>query len=300
MNPLPVRSPRVSVLMTVFNGGAFLAKSVESVIAQSFSDWELIVVENGSTDGSRSILASYTDARIRVLPLESNIGRTPALRLAFESARGQYIAVLDADDVAHPDRFLKQVAALDANPDVVLLGTWVDYIDEHDELIGESTPPSDARALLLRFAYESPITHSSALYRADVARASGGYPAELAYSQDYGLWLKLLQSGRPAILEERLCRFRILSQSLTRSASNRITVASDLLTVMFRARTQFRLDAEAMRANREEIAIARVRYAIALARGGRPGAAAAEAWRALVTDPLPILGNRITRGFFAR
>jgi len=296
----PGITPRVSVLMTIYNAGPYLRRSIESLLRQSFGDWELIAVENGSNDNSASILASYEDRRIGAFFLRANIGRTPALRYAFQQARGEYIAVLDADDVTQPERLCRQVEHLDAHPEVVLLGTWADYIDADNEIIGAWTPPTDAAALLTSMASENPIVHSSAMYRAAIARDVGGYPEDWPYSQDYGLWLKLLARGAPGMLPERLTQFRILSSSVTRSRKHELDVAHDLLRAMIDAGHELNLCDEGRRRNREEVAIARLRYAAALAKSRRLTEGVRTAWRALVTDPIAVVNNRITRGLFWR
>ncbi|MEP7311070.1 MAG: glycosyltransferase family 2 protein [Pseudomonadota bacterium] len=290
-------STRVSVLMTVYNAAAYLARSVDSLLQQSFANWELVVIENGSTDGSANVLDGFSDPRLRVLQLTANIGRTPALRLAFENARGEYIAVLDADDTCAPQRLLKQVAYLDAHPEVVLLGSWTHYVDAEDRVIGEWAPRGDSAAVRTLMASGNPIVHSSAMYRASAARAAGGYPPDAAFGQDLALWLNLLSFGEPAVLQEYLCRFRILGDSMTRGRAYRVDAARDKLALLLRARARLRPIGEGRRRNREELAIARIRYAWALARSGQAVKAARAAASALCRDPVYVLNNRITRGF---
>ena len=293
------RAPRVSVLMTIYNAGPYLSKSLDSLIAQSFHDWELIAVEDGSSDESAASLTRYADdARIRPFLLKSNIGRTPALRHAFSQARGEYIAVLDADDIAHPERLRKQVDHFDSHPETVLLGTWADYIDARDAVVDKYTPPTEAAALVTLMGSENPILHSSAMYRAAVASEVGGYPEHRAYNQDYGLWLRLLVRGSPAMLPERLTHVRVLSSSMTRSPKQRVQVARDILQAMLDARETLNLCEEGKRLNREAIAIARIRYAVALARSQRPAEGLRIVCRALTADPISVVNNRITRGFF--
>src|SRR3990172_57674 len=135
--------PMVSVLMTIYNAEPYLRAAIDSLISQTFPDWELIAVENGSTDKSMSVLKDYSDHRVRVFPLEKNIGRTPALRLAFEQARGDYIAVLDADDISAPDRFARQVEFLDQHTDVALVASWAQQIDEHGKVFDVFEPPAN-------------------------------------------------------------------------------------------------------------------------------------------------------------
>jgi hypothetical protein len=289
-------SVRVSVLMTVYNAAPYLARSIDSLLQQSFADWELVVVENGSTDGSAGILGGYSDPRLRVLPLTANIGRTPALRLAFENGRGEYTAVLDADDTCDPQRLQKQVAHLDAHPDVVLLGSWTHYIDADDRVIGEWAPQGDPAALRTLMASGNPIVHSSAMYRAAAARSAGGYPPEAAFGQDLALWLNLLAFGEPAVLPEYLARFRILPESMTRAGIYRVDAARDKLALLLKARARLQPTGEGRRRNREELAIARIRYALALARSGQALKGARAAASALCRDPVYVLNNRITRG----
>ena len=292
-------TPRVSVLMTIYNAAPFLGEGVASLVRQSFRDWELVAVENGSTDESAAILRGFLDPRIHAIWLPSNIGRTAALRQAFAEAQGEYIAVLDADDVAHCERLLKQVSYLDAHPDVVLLGTWAYYIDAGGKVIDEWSPPTEPEAILNAMGSCNPIVHSSCMYRAGAARDVGGYPPDKPFAQDYALWLKLAGRGGLAVLAEHLCSFRVVSGSMTRAAAHRVEVARDLLNAMIEAGRQLTLDREGRRRNREEIAIARVRYAAALARSRRLLDGTAAACLAVVADPVSLFNNRITRGFFS-
>jgi hypothetical protein len=282
--------------MTIYNAAPYLARSVDSLLQQSFADWELVVVENGSTDGSPEVLGGYSDSRLRKLQLTTNIGRTPALRLAFENARGEYIAVLDADDTCYPERLQKQVGFLDRFPEVVLLGTWARYIDAYDVVIGEWAPPGDPESVRMLMASGNPIVHSSAMYRAAAARSAGGYPPDATFGQDLALWLNLLAYGEPSVLPEYLSRFRVLPESMTRGRTYRVDAARDKLELLIKAGARVPLTGNAKLRNREELTIARIRYALALARSGQALKGARAAVSALCRDPACILNNRITRG----
>lgn len=292
--------PRVSVLMTLYNAAPFLRAAIDSILAQTFVDWELIVVENGSTDESPLILASYHDPRIRVIPVRTNMGRTPALRYAFDLARAEYIAVLDADDVAEPTRFAKQVAFLDEHREVSVVGSWARQINAEGAEIGHWTPPTDAVALLDQLGHENPIVHSSAMYRAALAAAVGGYPLELAYAQDCGLWLRLAQRGPLSIIGEYLCRHRIVATSMTRSNGARILVARDSVTLLAYAGEHLPLTPAGRRRWRDETAVAASRYAIALARAGRVTEGARIMIGALARHPLAFLWNRVYSAWLGR
>ena len=287
--------PRVSVLMTVFNGAAYLEEAVSSIVNQSFEAWELIIIENGSTDNSPTILASYHDRRIIVERLPGNIGRTPALRRAAEKARGEYIAVLDADDVSHPERLAKQVTYMDTHDDVVLVGTWTVRIDGRGTVIGRWSPPIEETEIRDSLGWTNPIVHSSAMYRRCVAEDVGGYPAGLPYAQDIGLWLLMAKRGGIGIISEYLARHRTIPSSITRSKASRLIVAKDTFDVLVDAHRNLPLSPYARRRSREEITIAAFRYAVALARTGRLVEGMGMFGRAAVRNPRAVLWNRVYR-----
>lgn len=220
--------PKVSVLMTIYNAGPYLNEAIDSIVAQTFSDWELIAVENGSSDESPAILHRYNDERIRTFFLPGNIGRTPALRYAFEQARGEYFAVLDADDVSQPDRLRKQVAHLDQYHEVGLVGTWAEQINERSEGVGFFKPPASASGLSDALGWSNPFVHSSIMYRANIAKRVGGYPAEYIYSQDYALILRVEKEAKVAMIAEPLCKWRVLETSMTRSQKYGLIIAKEL------------------------------------------------------------------------
>jgi glycosyltransferase involved in cell wall biosynthesis len=285
--------PRVSVLMTVYNAAPYLREAIDSVLHQTFGDWELIVIENGSTDVSPDIVRSYADSRIRVVPLLENIGRTPALREAFGMARGEYLAVLDADDRSLRDRLSAQVAYLDAHPDVVLVGTWARHIDEKGDVVGDWRTPTEAPALTAWFAWGNPFVHSSVMYRRAAAEEVGGYPADLPYAQDLGLWLRLADRGRLAVIDNYLCERRVSSKSLTRRRDFRLDVVRDILATLAYARAHLVLGKEGLRRNREETFITKVKLGVAMMRGGRiPGGCRVLAG-AIVENPIGLFRNRV-------
>lgn len=210
--------PRVSVLMTIYNAGLYLEQAINSLINQSYKNWELIAVENGSDDNSASTLAQFYDDRIKVFPFPKNIGRTPALRFALEQARGEYIAVLDADDASYQERFIKQVTYLDDNPDVVLVSSGVEYIDEYSNKKSEWKCHNEPEQIYDCLGWMNPIIHSSVMYRTSIAKEVGGYPENYVYAQDFGLILLLVQKGKLVILPDILCKYRVLETSMTNIA----------------------------------------------------------------------------------
>jgi glycosyltransferase involved in cell wall biosynthesis len=222
-------SPRISVLMTIYNAAPYLRAAIDSLIAQTFPDWELIAIENGSIDGAVDILNSYSDSRIHLHKFESNIGRTPALRVALDNARGEYIAVLDADDVAYPQRFQLQVEFLRTNPEVALVASWAHYIDKGGKIIGEFTPPVAANELRDCLGWTDPFAHSSAMYRRTIALEVGGYPAAFVWGQDFAFFIALTSQHPVAILSEFLCQLRMQDTNMTHAPAYRLIVATERL-----------------------------------------------------------------------
>jgi glycosyltransferase involved in cell wall biosynthesis len=296
----PFAIPRVSVLMTVYNAALYVRQSIDSILNQSFKDWELIAVDDGSTDASLSILKDYSDHRIRVLPLSKNIGRTPALRYAFDQARGEYIAVLDNDDISHPERLARQVVFLDEKPDVAIAGSWVQYIDQHGMIFAEFSPPTKQDELYDCLGWINPIVHSSAMFRRSLAIAVGGYPEHLAYSQDFGLVLKLAHHYKIAVIDEFLCQLRILPNSFTRSKKKQAVVAHDLLTSFRFAGNFLPLSKKARRLNRRALAMAKIKLGVATFGAGSILAGLQMILTGIVHDPSSLWNNNPVNSFLGR
>lgn len=258
-----VASPRVSVLMTVYNGEPYLAAAIDSVLAQSFPDWELILVENGSIDLSPSIVREYNDPRIRVFSMENNVARITALRYAFDQARGEYVAVLDADDIALPERLIKQVNYMDKNPDVALVGSWSQCIDEYNEVFGEHTAPTSHEALQDCLGWVNPIVHSSVMYRKELAIRVGGYPENLVIGHDLGLVLALSQHFKIGMIDEMLCQLRVSSRSMSKSPEHQVVIANEALILFQSAANTLLLSKKARQLNRLTVGISQIKLGVA-------------------------------------
>lgn len=217
-------SPCVTVLVAVYNGGAYLPESVESILAQTLTDFELLVVDDASTDATPAYLASLTDARVRVLRNEDNIGQAPSLNRGLREARGRYVARLDADDLMLPTRLARQVAVLDAEPRAALVGTWIDVVDEAGRLwasgSGDISTFAELVAATLANAY--PFGHPSLMYRRDVVDALGGYDPSLAPAEDKDLYRRLtLARWEVRVVREPLVRYRRHDAQLSQAQRTR-------------------------------------------------------------------------------
>lgn len=200
---------KVTVLVAVHNGGSYLRDAAESILAQTHSDFELLLVDDASTDGA--IDALPPDARIRILRNDQNSGQVPSLNRGLAEARGEYVARLDADDVMLPRRLELQVAVLDDEPSVALVGTWMDVIDERGHtwstVRGRITDYAGFVTAIL--TDRIPFGHPSLMYRRDVVRALGGYDASLAPSEDKDLYRRLaLERYEARVVAEPLVHYR--------------------------------------------------------------------------------------------
>lgn len=261
--------PRVSVLMTIYNAAPYLQAAIDSLLAQSFMDWELIAVDNGSTDSSFEILKHYSDSRIKIHRFEKNIGRTPALRYAHDHAKGEFVAVLDADDVAYPQRFSQQVSFLYNNPHVSLVASWAHYIDKYGKLIGTFTPPVLYGELADCLGWGNPIAHSSAMYRNHLAREVGGYPETFVWGQDLALFLAMANPYQIAVVDEFLCQIRIQSTNMTAASAYALIVATEKLQLLELAGKIISFSERGIRLNKGAKAFAEMRVGAVHINSGR-------------------------------
>lgn len=187
-------APRVTVLLTVYNGLPHIRETIESVLDQSYGDFEFVIVDDGSTDDTRQVISEYDGDRLRRVFLD-HVGRAAALNAGLIQARGEFVAIIDADDIAHQDRIKKQVAFFETNPKTDVLATWYDrWWTERDET--ESAKPSvEADDILSTFTRTNPIGHSTSMYRLAAAAEVGGYTESLTSCIDYDFFVRLAATG---------------------------------------------------------------------------------------------------------
>ena len=213
--------------MTCYNAASTIQESVNSIIGQTFTNWELVVVDNCSTDDSLTVVKNLDDDRIKIIALDKNHGRTPALAIALENARADFVAILDADDISSQDRLQQQFDFLTNNPNILVVGSWYRNIDQHGNLINEVKTPTASVDVMRQMASDNPIVNSSAMFRAESARAVGGYNQKYLYAQDFALWLALAKVGEFAILPKFLTDIRRVTSSLSSISSNNLILTAD-------------------------------------------------------------------------
>jgi glycosyltransferase involved in cell wall biosynthesis len=210
-------TPAISVIMPVRNGAKWLAEAVASMRAQDFRDFEFLIIDDGSDDGTAALLSGFAaaDPRVRLLR-QAPQGIVAALNSAIAAARAPYLARLDADDRARPDRLGKQLAFMEAHPEIGLVGTFAERIDAAGNVVGRLAPPTDPTRLARVLARTNPFVHSSVMMRTALVRRIGGYRAAFRAAEDYDLWQRLAETGRIANLADYLTQYRWHSTNLSR------------------------------------------------------------------------------------
>jgi glycosyltransferase involved in cell wall biosynthesis len=217
--------PTVSVVMSVYNGERFLREAVESILSQTFRDFEFIIINDGSTDGTASILAEYerNDPRVQVYPQE-NRGLIESLNRGCGLARGKYIARMDADDVALPDRLAQQVAFLEERPEIAVLGSAFDVVDACGRRLTTVALPLTDRGMREVQKYTGGFQHSTVLMRQDAFQAVQGYRKPFRYNDDHDLWFRLMERYQGANLPDTLMCYRTHPDQMSISVVRQQTV----------------------------------------------------------------------------
>lgn len=212
--------PRVSVLMPVYNGEEHLRQAIASILEQSFRDLELIIVsEAGTSQASLEIIASFTDPRIVHLHNAERLGLSRSLNRGAEAARGEYLARMDADDVALPERLEKQAAFLDAHPEVSLLGTAIAITDSAGGPLGRIDYPRSPGATAMEAVLRTPLAHPTVMMRRESFVSLGGYDPLAKSGEDYLLWLRALRQMNACSLHQPLLRYRWHGSNATLSGA---------------------------------------------------------------------------------
>lgn len=229
----------ISVVLPVRNGEAYLGNALTSISEQTCKEWELIVIDDGSTDSTPRILEEHAgrDPRLRIHRTEA-AGIIGALNLGLETARGTLIARMDADDWAAPGRLERQFEAFEARRDLVALGCQIRRIDATGCNLGKGRYPVGSALCRKQLLFSSPLCHPAVMMRADVVRQVSGYRQSYRYAEDYDLWLRLGELGEIDNLDEMLLDYRVHATSVTTQYGHIQAVSSALarLAADFRTR----------------------------------------------------------------
>ena len=210
--------PKISVLLPAFNAQAYLRESIESILAQTFEDFELLIINDGSTDQSLEIMSSFNDPRIQIIN-QANAGLPVSLNRAIRLSQGVYLARQDADDISLPNRLAEQVKYLDANPKCALLGSWADIILENAPTNRYLRHPHLNGDIQVKLFFFNCFVHSSVMIRKSALNQTGLYPEEKEKfpPEDYDLWLRIAKDFEVANLPQTLLLYRELPNSISRA-----------------------------------------------------------------------------------
>lgn len=222
----------VSVIMSVHNNKKYVGDAVQSVLDQDYSDFEFIIYDDGSTDGTFDVLKSFNDERIILKRNKKSIGLTKTLNKMLSMARGKYIARMDGDDICEVTRFSKQVKMLESSD---VCGTWITLIAEDGEQIVERKYSGNIDKSIL---IASPLAHPSVMFRKSLVDEYKGYDEDFVSGQDYDLWLRYWSAGaRFSVVQESLLKYRIHTESV--KSKNTRAVLRNTLRIKRKARTEY-------------------------------------------------------------
>lgn len=215
------RFPYVSVILPVYNGALWLKDAIQCVLDQTFKDFELIIINDGSKDNSWNIIRSFSDPRIKPHNQE-NIGLASTLNHGIQLASGIYIARQDQDDWMHPDRLNAQIKFLDHHPDYAAVGTWAEIRQDNNPTNRYHRHPTQNEALQFELLFDNPFVHSSMLLRREALVQIGGYSTDINRQppEDYELWSRLARLYKVANLNSVLTAYREVENSMSRSSIN--------------------------------------------------------------------------------
>lgn len=211
-------NPKISVIMASHNGERFIKEAMNSILSQTFSDFEFLIIDDGSTDLTAIILNEYAgrDQRIKIITNPQCLGLTKSLNIALGQAQGEFIARMDDDDISQKNRFEKQYDFMQKNPEFALVGSMAFLIDEKGETIGEKKLASDSEEIKNMLLFNNQIIHSSWFARNDILIKEGLYNEKFKKAQDYEFVLRLASKYKIFNLPENLLKYRILKTSLSR------------------------------------------------------------------------------------
>ena len=203
---VPEYSPKVSVIMPVYNGQDFLSEAIESILDQTFIDFEFIIIDDGSTDNSLNIIKTYNDPRIIIVCNETNLKLIPTLNKGLNLAKGQYIARMDADDISLPTRLARQVEFMDARLSIGICGTWVEVFGEGEQSFWRFTDNPDSAKCMLLFG--CCIVHPSVIIRRSILATGLCYSDLYPHGEDYALWVHMAHDHEITNMPEVLLKYR--------------------------------------------------------------------------------------------
>ena len=232
---------KISILMTTYNAEKFLRSSIKSVLGQSFSNWELIIIDDFSNDNSLQIINSFKSKKIKVYKLKQHLGRTKALNYGLDKCRGKYVAILDADDFSNKHRIKKQFEHLEKNKKIKMVCSWFTRVYSNKNL-KRLSKPRIKNNYLRKYLLENIIAHSTIMFSRITAFQLGKYPNKLKYAQDWGLILKFFRHSKVDILPLNLVNCTVDDNSMTFANKYKKIVVKDYIENLKYVKINFNLN----------------------------------------------------------
>ncbi|MAV83339.1 MAG: glycosyltransferase family 2 protein [Gammaproteobacteria bacterium] len=233
--------PKITVIMSVFNGSKFLAESIQSILDQTFKEFEFIIINDGSTDNSLDIIRSFesADSRIKVIS-KLNEGLAKSLNTAISISKGEYIARMDADDISYKNRLEKQYEFMQKNKSIDLCGCSMDIIDELGNVTSEKIQASNNHEILKKRFFQSPILHITFFGKKLFFLKNNGYREEFKYAQDYDLVMRGIDAGAKICnIKHKLVQYRDYKQKIEPEKFIQQFRMTELIVKLSREREQF-------------------------------------------------------------
>jgi glycosyltransferase involved in cell wall biosynthesis len=220
----------ISVILPAYNAELYLKEAIDSILAQTFTDFELIVINDGSTDKTEEIILAYEDERIVYIKNEQNLGLIGTLNKGMDLAKGKYIARMDADDICFPQRFAKQVDFLEENQEYIICGTAAYRFYDHISDGKAFNPPLNDENIRVRLFFNSGFIHPSVMFRADAVRNHHlRFSYDYKYAEDYFFWIDLLKYGKGFNLKEKLLYYRVVETSQTAVGNSNVEKRKEII-----------------------------------------------------------------------
>ena len=220
---------QISVVMGAYNEEATISESIESILSQTYSYWELIIIDDCSTDRTAAVIKRYCDKdhRISIHKNSQNLGLAESLNKGISLAKGPYIARMDADDLSLPNRFEEQVKILDSDPWVMVVGSAAYYVSSHNHTKKLVRMPQHHKELSRRIFKMSPFIHPSVVMRREFLSRTGGYNVKLRRAQDYDLWLRGRFIGKYYNIQEPLVHYTFQNKKMLKGFRNSVLIRFD-------------------------------------------------------------------------
>tara|TARA_A100001015_G_C14826622_1_gene646958 strand:+ start:169 stop:903 length:735 start_codon:yes stop_codon:yes gene_type:complete len=235
-------SSKVSVLMNCYNSEQYIQNSIQSLINQTFDEWELIVWDDASTDNTLSIAHSFIDKRIKIYKNDLHIGLGLSRVKAQEYLKGEYISILDSDDIYEKDKLKKQIQAFKENKNLSLVTSWYSIIDKKNKEMNKIRISNNLSEIKKKLYGDNIFAHSSIVYKRIEAEKVGWYSNKLEYSQDYDLTIKLLKNNPFFVVQEYLVKIRDSETSMTRNLSLQSLILNEHFEILNYIKNNFLLD----------------------------------------------------------